>query len=212
MLTPEPQKLAPPKEVIPYPRGAFKWLLRTPIVLYRLGLGGLLLPLRLVILTTRGRTSGLARHTPVEYRMHGSKIYLISAWGQRPNWVQNLLADPHVTVQAGPRTYGAQASLVENPSEILRAVFLFRKTAPAIYDPVLARLSDATDTSASALKDAAAQLTVIRLDITDGGEALPGVPRNLAWVWAIVAGMSVAFAALRLWRYWQHLTEENKHA
>lgn len=186
MLTPELRQDAPPRQDLPYPNGLFRFILRQPLLLHRLGLGFLLPPFRIVILTTLGNQSGLPRRTPVEYRMHGSKIYLVSAWGTKPHWVKNIVAHPHVTVQAGPRTYGAQATLVESPSEALRAIFLFRKPAPAIYDALLARMTDADSVRARELHDLAAQVTVIRLDVTDGGTELPALKPDLAWIWGVV--------------------------
>ncbi len=187
MLTPEPRPAAPPRQVFPYPRGPLRTLLRAPLVLYRLGLGELLARVRLVVLTTRGRKSGLPRHTIVEYRMHGKKVYLISGWGNQPNWVQNLYAHPHATVQAGPRTYHVVATPVENTSEVLRALFLFRKPAPNIYDALLARMTDANEVNARILPALADQLTVLRLDIVDGDSGLPGAKADLAWTWGVAA-------------------------
>ena len=196
MLTPKPSLSAPPQQVFPYPRGVLRWALRFPLVLYRLGLGDLLARSRLVVLTTRGRKSGLARHTIVEYRMHGSKIYLISGWGQRPNWVQNLLESPYATVQAGPRRYNVHAYPVDNTSEILRALFLFRKPAPGIYDALLARMTDADKVNARKLPELASQLTVFRMDLTDEDSGLSALRADLIWVWGVfvlIFGLWMAF-------------------
>ena len=121
-------------QFIPYPTGLLRLALRMPLTLFRLGLGDLLNALRLLVLTTRGRKSGQARHVAVEYRRHGSKIYMISGWGERPDWYQNLLADPLVTIQLGRHTLSALADKVTDPAEALRAVNLFRRDAPSRYD------------------------------------------------------------------------------
>lgn len=160
---------------------------------------------RLVILTTRGRKSGLPRHTPIEYRMHGTKIYLISGWGERPNWVQNLLAYPRATLQAGSRTYGADAHLVTDTSEVLRALFLFRKPAPAVYDALLARVTDATEVDARTLPELSDQLTVIRLDITDGGIDIPTLRANLRWIWGVIGVIIAVLIVLNRIRKTRHI-------
>src|SRR5262245_39925130 len=126
---------------LPYPNTAARVLLRLPIWLYRMGLADLVSVLPLMILTTRGRKSGLPRRAVIEFRRHGRKIYAISAWGERPQWVQNIAHDPCVTIQRGKRTFTAQAHLVDDPSEALRALYLFRRTSPVVYDAVLARLA-----------------------------------------------------------------------
>ena len=117
VLTPE---VTNKDRLIPYPEGAGRWLLRLPIFGYRLGLGDLLNAGQLMILATRGRKSGLPRYTPIEYRQHGSKYYVVSAWGERPQWFQNLQDCPEVLVQAGRRTFAARAEVVTNSGEALQ--------------------------------------------------------------------------------------------
>jgi hypothetical protein len=74
-------------------------------------MGWMLRPMNLLVLTTKGRKSGQPRHTVLEYRRHGSKLYLVSAWGNRPNWINNLQADSTVTVQLGQKEIAAKAML-----------------------------------------------------------------------------------------------------
>lgn len=176
-------------QFIPYPTGALRLALRMPLTLFRLGLGDLLNTMRLMVLTTRGRKSGQARHVAIEYRRHGSKIYLISGWGDRPDWYQNLLADPLVTIQLGRSTLSALADKVTDPAESLRAVNLFRRDAPNRYDAVLGKLVD-NEISGMKLPDVSAQFTIIRLDIIADEPTLPGLPMDRLWLWpATVIGI-----------------------
>jgi|YNPBryunderm2012_1023409.scaffolds.fasta_scaffold42876_3 hypothetical protein len=71
---------------------------RAPIMLYRLGLGPLIGRL-VMIMSTTGRRSGLTRRTALEYHICGGLIYVMSGYGARPDWYQNMLADPRVTLQ-----------------------------------------------------------------------------------------------------------------
>ena len=103
--------------VIPYPKGVGRLLVRMPVWMYRTGLGDLLNAANIMILTTRGRKSGLPRYTPIEYRRHGSKIYVISGWDERPHWYQNLLINPAVTVQFNGQDCKAIATEVEDAGE-----------------------------------------------------------------------------------------------
>ncbi len=176
-------------QFIPYPTGLLRLALRTPLTLFRLGLGDLLNTLRLLILTTRGRKSGQARHIAIEYRRHGSKIYLISGWGERPNWYQNLLADPLVTIQFGRQTLSALADKVTDPAEAMRAVNLFRRDAPTRYDAVLGRLVD-DEISGFKLPDVSHQFTIVRLDIIADEPLLPGLAMDRMWLWpAAIIGL-----------------------
>jgi deazaflavin-dependent oxidoreductase (nitroreductase family) len=194
VLTPEPRHNAPTQRVLPYPRGVMRWIFRSPLLAYRLGLGELLARARIVVLTTVGHKSGQARHTVVEYRRHGSKIYVIAAWGEQTHWVQNLATNPIATIQSGVRTYTVRAQRVENPSEVLRALFLFRKPAPAVYDALLARITDADTVNTRLLPQLASQLTVVRFDLDEAQDAPTGVRVDLLWVWVgLLAGIFLSW-------------------
>lgn len=176
----------PPSSIpIPYPNSPVRFLLRAPLIAFRLGLGDMLNPLRLLVLTTRGRKSGIPRHAAVEYRRHGSKVYLISAWGARPDWYQNLLVDPLVTIQLGREKVSALADKVSDPAEAARALHLFRRDAPARYDVVLGRLIE-DEVSGIKLPDISKQFTIVRLDIIGDEPLLPGLKSDLMWLWAVM--------------------------
>ena len=173
-----------PGQPFPYPSGAVRLAIRLPIALYRLGLGiviGRAAPI--MILTTRGRRSGLPRHTALEYRQHGSKFYLVSVWGERAQWVQNLLADPDVTVQYGHRTYAARARVVEDVGEAHRVAHLYRRQAPYLYDTVLAKVINEPSVNPRQAMETSDELTIIRLDrLPDAPPRIPPLRSDLAWV------------------------------
>lgn len=181
---------------IPYPSGLWRSLLRAPLLGYRLGLGSLLNAAHLMVLTTRGRKSGQPRFTPIEYRRHGSKIYLISGWGDQPQWYQNLLTDPLATAQLGGRRYCVLADRVTDPAEAVRALNLFRRVAPGRYDAVLGRLVE-SDVNARTLPDLSNQFTVMRLDIIPDEPALPGVVADLIWLWPVALGAFALVSVVR---------------
>jgi len=188
------------REIIPYPAGVAGKLMRLPLFLYRLGLGPLLDLLPLLIITTRGRKSGLPRHSVLEYRRHGSRHYVVSAWGRRTQWFQNLLANPLVTIQKGRERFGARASVVEDSGEALRVLYLFRKKAPIIYDAVLARLSDSGKVNARTLPKISGQFVIIRLDRV-ANERTPAPPTaDLAWVMRAAAVTTLALMVIRFAR------------
>jgi deazaflavin-dependent oxidoreductase (nitroreductase family) len=183
---------------IPYPQGVLRQLLRAPLLGYRLGFGSLLDTIFVMVLVTQGRKSGKPRYAPIEYRRHGSKIYVVSAWGSRPQWYQNVMANPVVTVQLGRRAYAARARVVENPAEALRALYLFRRIAPARYDVVMRRIIHDDSVNARTLPDLSHQFTIICLEITGQPPALPALAANLVWLWLLVplAAVGVVVALL----------------
>lgn len=168
--------------LLPYPNRIGRWLLRLPLVFYRLGLGDLMNAVNLIVLGTRGRKSGLPRYTSIEYRRHGSKIYIVSAWGERPHWFGNLQASPEVVVQNGRRSFGAHATLVDNPGEALRVLHLFRRRAPFVYDPIIARLSARERVNALTLPEVSREITIVRLDPSPGAPSIPPLPADYAWI------------------------------
>lgn len=169
-------------DLIPYPSGIGRWLLRLPLVVYRMGLGELMNSAHIMVLGTRGRKSGLTRHTPIEYRRHGSKLYVVSAWSERPQWVKNLKASPDVLVQQGKRQFGARAEVVTNAGEALRVLHLFRRRAPFVYDPLIARLSERERIDERTLPEVTEKITIVRLDPTPTKPDLLPLPTNYGWV------------------------------
>lgn len=60
----------------------------------------------MLLLTTRGRTSGDAHTVPLLYLSDGDTIAVIASFGGRdhhPDWYLNLMADPIVTARTGDR-------------------------------------------------------------------------------------------------------------
>lgn len=73
-------------------------LYRFPLLLWRMGLGWIL-PRSMLVLTTRGRKSGLPRHTMLEHFIHEGEVVIGSAWGDRAQWARNLASDAVVSTE-----------------------------------------------------------------------------------------------------------------
>src|SRR5664279_1217497 len=182
--------------LIPYPNNAARLLLRLPLIAYRLGLGDLMNAVHIMVLGTRGRKSGLTRYTAIEYRRHGSKLYLVSVWRERPNWLQNLKTTPDVLVQQGRHQFGARAEIVTNPGEALRVLHLFRRRAPFVYDPIIAHLSARERVDERSLPEITQEITIVRIDPVPDVPDLEPLPANYAWVWPTLLGLGVLAALL----------------
>jgi deazaflavin-dependent oxidoreductase (nitroreductase family) len=104
-------------------------LMRAPLVLYRLGLGGLIGKSTLV-LTTTGRRSGRQRATPVNYWEAAGVFYVIAGSGTHADWYRNVVARPEVEVQIGHRRLRAIASPLTDPREKAHALWLFGQASP----------------------------------------------------------------------------------
>ena len=107
------------------PTGIFRWLLRFPIVMYRLGLGGLLGG-RFMLIHHIGRKSGQARQAIVEVIRHdkaSDTYFAASGWGYNAHWYRNLVATPEVMIHVGRREFAVTAETIsaEQGAEILIA-------------------------------------------------------------------------------------------
>ncbi len=114
--------------------GALKIITRVHRRLYRLTggiIGGNAGGLETLLLTTTGRKSGVARTVPLPYfpapaRFGGAVVVVASfaANPKHPDWYQNLVANPDVTVQIGfrRRAVRARAASAEERAEIWPAV------------------------------------------------------------------------------------------
>ncbi|HEX7292527.1 MAG TPA: nitroreductase family deazaflavin-dependent oxidoreductase [Conexibacter sp.] len=66
----------------------------------------------ILLLTTRGRRSGVERTMPLIFRQHGDDYLIVASRGGTdapPAWYLNLQADPEVTVQVRGDVFRARA-------------------------------------------------------------------------------------------------------
>src|SRR5262245_60276127 len=104
-----------------------RWLLalitRVHRALYRISggrIGGNLAGIRVLLLTTRGRRSGLSRATPLLF-IEAEKAFVVvasNAGDERdPAWWRNLLACPDAAVQVGREHHSVRARRATPPEE-----------------------------------------------------------------------------------------------
>jgi deazaflavin-dependent oxidoreductase (nitroreductase family) len=96
------------------PGKALRFGLRLPVWLYRLRLGWMLGD-RFLMLTHKGRKSGLPRQAVIEVVQHDKETdtyYVVSGWGRTSDWYQNIRKDPSVTIHAGARRFRSQAEFI----------------------------------------------------------------------------------------------------
>lgn len=88
--------------------------LRLPILFYHLRLGWLL-GNRFLMLIHTGRKSGLPRQTVIEVVKHDKETntyYVVSGWGEKSDWYQNIRKMPKVTVQVRGRKFQTKAEFI----------------------------------------------------------------------------------------------------
>ncbi len=79
-----------------------RWVVRTPIALYRAGLGALF-GSRMLMLQHTGRRSGAPRYVVLEVvdRPAPGEYIIVSGFGTAAQWYRNVLADARVRVWTG---------------------------------------------------------------------------------------------------------------
>lgn len=115
----------PPSRLLPL-------LFTAPVVLYRLRLGWLLGD-RFILLTHTGRNSGRAHCAVLEvvgYDRSVPQVVVISAWGERAQWVRNLRAAPAISVQLGRHVWPAPAHRFLGPAQSATVIDAYRSAHP----------------------------------------------------------------------------------
>lgn len=116
---------------------ALTYLFRAPVYLYRWHLGWLF-GHRLLLLTHTGRRSGVRRQTVLEvvdYRTPGPEVVVVSAFGQKADWLLNIEANPDEVVTVGSEQFAASHRLLgeqEAADVIRRYEYRNRAIAPVV--------------------------------------------------------------------------------
>lgn len=83
-------------------------------------------------LTTRGRRTGRPHRIEIWYAVNEpGTLYLLSGGAHASDWVKNLLADPHITVEVDGALRAGRARIIDDRDEAQQArSVVFDKYAP----------------------------------------------------------------------------------
>lgn len=113
----------------PTPNGLIRFL-------YSIGLG-FLVGRMVLLLTTRGRRTGLPRTTPLQYEEYDGRFFVGSVRGARSDWYKNALHDPRVSVRVGTRRFEGHASCTTDPARIADLLELRLERHPWLVGRIL---------------------------------------------------------------------------
>lgn len=108
----------------PRPAGLLRLFFKIPPLVYHGPLAEFLRSRCVLLITTRGRHSGLPRTTALSFMPIDDHFVVFAGWGIRANWYRNARAHPEVRLKVGRRELRATARLVEDPA---RRVDLMRQ-------------------------------------------------------------------------------------
>ena len=152
------QGYQPPKK----PSGLLKWGYRLPILLYRARLGWLL-GHRFLLLTHQGRKTGTAHQTVLEvvsFDPARRESVVLSAYGERADWYQNILAHPALELRSGTRRYVPQQRLLD-ADERLVALRIYERRYRRAFRAVMGFLGYPYDGTEAGLRALAESVVMV---------------------------------------------------
>jgi deazaflavin-dependent oxidoreductase (nitroreductase family) len=162
----------------------------------------------LMILRTRGRTTGLLREAPLGYVILDGAVYCVAGYGETTPWFRNLCAEPTVDVVLPDRRFRGRAEPVAEPTEWLRAYRALMSSFGLIGRSVTEDVSDLSDDAVLARHRG---LPVVRITPTDPADPIvsgPWDPGGNGWIKANVAALA---AGALVWRAVRRRTSTSAH-
>ena len=145
------------------PRGIKSIPWRLPILLYRVGLGWIL-GNRFLLLRHKGRKSGKIRTAVLEiiHSMPDAGIYfVVSGFGTRSDWYQNILQDSSVEIQVRRKRFPAQAEQLE-PAEGAKILAAYAQKNPGSLQALSKIMGYEIDFSPQGIQDFGQKIPVIQ--------------------------------------------------
>jgi deazaflavin-dependent oxidoreductase (nitroreductase family) len=186
-------------------RTGFKYFNRYMLLLWRLGLGGWInswpaVGGRIMVLTTIGRTSGLARRTPLNYAIVDGEVYCVAGFGSISDWYRNIRANPAVEVWLPDGWWAGAAHELDDDTArlpLLRQVLIGSGIVAPLAGVNPHTLAD------DALAAATTNYHLIRIERIEARTGAGG-PGDLAWLWPLsTVGALLLLARSRR----QHMTK-----
>ena len=167
-------------------RQSFKQLNKFMLLMWRLGLGPWIniWPQgfgRIMVVTHKGRKTGLRRLTPVNYTIIDDAIYCVAGFGKVADWYKNILKDPNVEIWLPDGWWAGIAediSDADNRHQIMREVLIASGFAAPMFGLDPKKLSE------SALANATETYQLVRIRRTEARSG-PDGPGDLWWVWPL---------------------------
>ena len=126
--------------------------MRAPITLYRAGLG-FALGQRMLMLTHRGRKSGVWRYVVLEVveRPTRDSYVVASGFGEDAQWYRNVLADPRVGVSVGFELSRPARAVPLDEAEVADTLDRYQRDRPRTWAMLKSTIESATGRPVSTL-------------------------------------------------------------
>lgn len=180
-------------------RRGFHYFNKFMLMLFRLGLAGPFMGNGtrwggwIMVLSQRGRKSGLLRRTPLNYAIVGEDVYCTAGFGAQADWYRNVLANPNVEVWL---LEGRYAGMAEDVSDSPQRLELLRKVLVASGFASYAAGIDPLKLSDEDLQAVTQTYRLVRIRRTSPLTG-PGGPGDLAWIWPLATFLLLPLAFRR---------------
>ncbi len=186
-------------------RTGFRLLNRSMLLMWRLGLGGMMANPQIgyvMVLATTGRKSGERRLVPLNFAEQGKSVFCLAGFGKRTHWLLNVEADPRceLWLPDGRRVYGKGTVVTDEDKrvEMIRTILVRAGFAAKVAEPGLDPVTAPVAVVAELGQSFGQRYEVVEIELGDPASG-PGGPGDLTWVWP-VAGVAGALAWLLLRR------------
>lgn len=179
-------------------RKAFKLLNHFMIVMWRLGLGGMVnfWPAgvgRIMVIKHYGRKSGLARLTPVNYTLVKDEIYCVAAYGEKADWYRNVHANPGVEVWLPNGWWEGRVEEIQGQEgrvDLIRQILIASGFAAYTVGLDPHKMDDA------ALDEATAKYRLLHIK-RGAARTGTGGPGDLSWIWPLATMILLPLALIK---------------
>ena len=182
-------------------RQSFKQFNKFMLLMWRLGLGPWINIWpegigRIMVISHKGRKTGLMRQTPVNYTIIDGDIYCTVGFGKGADWYKNLLKDPSVEVWLPDGWWSGTAediSDVDDRINLVREVLIASGFAAPMFgvDP-----KEMTDDALAIATETYRLVRIRRSEAKTGPEG----PGDLWWVWPLATFILLPMLICRRWK------------
>jgi deazaflavin-dependent oxidoreductase (nitroreductase family) len=178
-------------------RQGFKYLNKLMLMLWRLGLGGMLNSWpevlgRYMVITHTGRKTGKKRHTPVNYNVVDGQIYCTAGFGSKSDWYRNVAVEPQIEVWLPDGWWAGvieDANDNENRTELMRQVLIGSGAVAPLFGLDPGKMSD------EELEKTTEGYCLLHVKLEEARTG-PDGPGELAWIWPLA---TLILLPLALW-------------
>lgn len=137
-----------------------------PITAYRIGLGPLIGRV-VLLLTTTGRKTGLARVTPLQYELIDGIYHVGAVFGTKTDWVRNIQADPGVQVRVKNLVFTGTAEVFTDPEELADFIKYRMEKHPRMIGMIMRMDGFSANPTREDLVEYCANLALVRITPQD---------------------------------------------